>query len=159
MKAKTINAIWGIVLILAGGLFLAQNAGWIGEPPEQLWKFIFAGLSLLFFASYFINGVTQWGWLFPACIFGALSVITFMGENRSESPLLGSLLMWSIAAPFLVADHVVGSHPGFLGLPDLAAQVADEGHLQLLVLLGHGGQTDPLHDRVGVFDAVTQGAD
>ena len=105
MKAKTINAIWGIVLILAGVLFLAQNANMLALP-EQLWKFIFAGLSLLFFATYFINGMKAWGWLFPACIFAALSVVTFMGENKSESPLIGTLIMWSIAIPFLVAFGV-----------------------------------------------------
>ena len=103
MKPRTINFIWGLILILAGGLFLAQNLGWIGEVPDQLWKFIFAGLSLAFFATYFVNGVQEWGWLFPACIFGALSIIVTAGEAGSDSPLLGSLILWSVAVPFLVA--------------------------------------------------------
>jgi hypothetical protein len=103
MKAKSMNAIWGLALVIAGVLFLAQNMGWIGEIPGQLWKFIFAGLSLLFFTTYFINGVRAWGWLFPACIFAALSVITTLGDAGSDSPVLGSMMMWSIAAPFLVA--------------------------------------------------------
>jgi hypothetical protein len=103
MKTKTINMIWGIILIIAGGLFLAQNMGWIGEIPDQLWKFIFAGLSLLFFASYFINGIKEWGWLFPAFIFAALSITIALGEAGKAGEEVGALILGSIAAPFLIA--------------------------------------------------------
>ena len=33
MKARSINLVWGIILILAGGLFLAQNLGYLEELP------------------------------------------------------------------------------------------------------------------------------
>jgi hypothetical protein len=103
MKINIINILWGVILILAGGLFLAQNMGYIGEVPEQFWKFIFAALSILFFATYFVNGVHQWGWLFPACITGALAITVSLGEAGATGEWVGAPILLSIGIPFFVA--------------------------------------------------------
>ncbi len=65
MKARSLNLVWGIILILAGGLFLAQNLGYLEELPLNTWVIIFSVLSLLFFATYFINGVKGMGLAVP----------------------------------------------------------------------------------------------
>ncbi|RPI32695.1 MAG: hypothetical protein EHM70_08280 [Chloroflexota bacterium] len=103
MKAKAINLLWGIVLIAAGGLFLAQNMGLLPEITNQVWAVVFTGLSLLFFATYFISGVRNWWWLFPALIFGSLAFMMAMAEAGYDGVYLVAPLLGSIAVPFLVA--------------------------------------------------------
>jgi hypothetical protein len=101
MKARSINLVWGIILILAGGLFLAQNLGYLDELPLNTWVIIFAGLSLLFFVTYFINGVQAWGWLFPAFIFAGLTVTMALTSVGVESDLLGVPVLIGVALPFV----------------------------------------------------------
>jgi hypothetical protein len=103
MKSRSVNLIWGIILILAGGLFLAQNAGWIRGFPLTGVEIIFAGLSVLFFASYFLSGIHQWGWLFPALIFGGVTLTIFLGEQGVEGSWVAAPILLGIAVPFIVA--------------------------------------------------------
>jgi hypothetical protein len=103
MKSKYLNLVWGLVLIVAGGMFLSQGVGVISELPSQVWTIVFAGLSLLCLASYLINGVERWGWLFPACISGALAVTVGLGEAGVSSAAVGVPIPASIALPFVVA--------------------------------------------------------
>ena len=46
----------------------------------------------------------------------------------------------------------------FLRFPYFLPQVADDGKLQPLILLGEGGHAVALHDRVGIFDSVAESA-
>ncbi len=103
MKKKSVSIIWGVLLVAAGALFLAQNFGYIGKLSDQLWLIIFAGLSLLFFTSYFVSGIKNWGWLFPACIFGALALGFAMTEVGGPEEIFGSAVLFAIAIPFIVA--------------------------------------------------------
>jgi hypothetical protein len=104
MKTKWINILWGIVLVAAGGLFLARNLGYLGEFEAPVWAVIFAGASLLFFITYFINGIRNWGWLFPACIFAALAVIIYLTETAGwEGSGIAVLVLVAVAIPFFVA--------------------------------------------------------
>ena len=103
MKAKYINFIWGLVLILGGGLFLALNLGYLENRSPQLWMAVFASASLLFFAGYFLNGLREWGWLFPASIFGALALTIELGELHLQGAMVASPILASIALPFVVA--------------------------------------------------------
>jgi len=102
MKAKWTNLFWGIILIAAGGLFLAQNLGYLEELGLQVWMIIFGVTSLLFFATYFINGVSNWGWLFPACIFAALALTLWMADNNVEGSVMGAPILAAVGIPFLV---------------------------------------------------------
>ena len=44
MTAKSKPAmIWGVALIVLGGLFLAGNVGWIPDLSPNLWALLFAG--------------------------------------------------------------------------------------------------------------------
>jgi hypothetical protein len=102
MKARSLNLVWGIILILTGGLFLAQNLGYMEELPLNTWVIIFSVLSLLFFATYFINGVSQWGWLFPAFIFAGLALTMMMTNAGVASGAVGIPVLIGVALPFVV---------------------------------------------------------
>mgnify|MGYP000737145721 CR=1 FL=1 len=103
MKARSMNLVWGLVLVVAGLVWMAQNLGWIGDFAPQVWMGVFVVFSLMFFASYFLNGVEQWGWLFPALIFGALAITVALGAAGIESALVGAPIFVAVGAPFVVA--------------------------------------------------------
>lgn len=103
MKPKTANLIWGLILILAGGLFLAQNLGYLPLLSEQFLMIAFAGASFLFFVGYFVSGVRNWGLLFPACILGALAITLWMTQAGLVSPAIGVPVLAAIGIPFVVA--------------------------------------------------------
>lgn len=103
MKAKYISMIWGLALIIAGGIFLAENLGYVPHLANQVWVFVFAGLSLLFFASYFFAGLRQWGWLFPATITAGLAITIELGILGFTQSFVGAPVLAGITVPFLVA--------------------------------------------------------
>jgi hypothetical protein len=91
-----------VILILVGGLFLAQNLGYMEELPFNTWVIIFSVLSLLFFATYFVNGVREFGWLFPAFIFAGVAVTLGLINAGVESGAVGAPVLIGVAAPFVV---------------------------------------------------------
>jgi hypothetical protein len=95
--------MWGILLILVGGVFLALNFGYLEFITPQFWTYIFIGISLLFFTGYFISGVRQWGLLFPACIFGAAATTIALSTAGYSSSFIGAPILAAIGIPFLVA--------------------------------------------------------
>lgn len=103
MKNTWLNVFWGILLILGGGLFLAQNLGYIEEFSNQVWMMIFAGVSVLFFVTYFLRGLQHWGYLFPACIFGGTAITMALGEAGVSSSAVGAPVIIGVGLPFLVA--------------------------------------------------------
>jgi hypothetical protein len=103
MKVKWINLFWGIILIAAGALFLAQNLGYLDQLELPVLMVVFAVVSLLFFVSYFIKGLREWGWLFPAFIFAALALVLWMQAQGIEGPWMGVPVLVAVALPFLVA--------------------------------------------------------
>lgn len=103
MKVKNLNLVWGIALIVAGCLFLAQNLGFFPFLTSLAWVVFFAGLSLVFFACYILAGLRQWGWLFPALISGALALTIGMSSIGVKGSFLGAPILASVAIPFYVA--------------------------------------------------------
>jgi hypothetical protein len=103
MKTRMMSLLWGVALIVAGGLFLAQNYGYLPVLSSTFWMVVFCGLSLAFFASYFVAGVRQWGWLFPATIFAALALTIALSMAGVHSSLVGAPVLASLSIPFLVA--------------------------------------------------------
>jgi len=103
MKIKWTNLFWGIILIAAGGLFLAQNLGYLDQLGSQVWMIIFGIASLLFFATYFVNGIHNWGWLFPAFIFAALALTLWMADQGVDDPRMGAPILAAVGLPFLAA--------------------------------------------------------
>jgi len=105
MKKNTDNLFWGIILILAAIGVLAQQQGYIdfNALSTNTWTWVFAGAGLLFLVRYLLSGLKKWGYLFPACILGALAVIIALAETGNNDEFLGSLIFIAVAIPFLVA--------------------------------------------------------
>lgn len=103
MKSKIVNVVWGLMLIIGGGLFLMQNLGYSLEWTPQVWVAIFGGASLLFLVSYFVSGIQEWGWLIPAGVFGGVALTIGLAEAGVESAAVGAPIFLGIAIPFAVA--------------------------------------------------------
>jgi uncharacterized membrane protein (DUF441 family) len=115
MKTKFIKIFWGIVLISLGCLSLTDTLGIVNLDllPEQVWTIVFTVTSAVFFLFYFLSGVKQWGWLFPALIFAALA-LTINMTTRNPSSTIAILFLLSIAIPFYVGFFLNRRHRGLL---------------------------------------------
>jgi hypothetical protein len=106
MKVNKWSLYWGILLIGFGLYALARTMGYeIPEDPTT-WAYIFGAISLLSLIFYFLDGVKEWGWLFPAGIFGALALMMTMVSNGVESALIAAPLFLGIGLPFVVAFFI-----------------------------------------------------
>jgi hypothetical protein len=104
MKRNVSSIFWGVLMILAGGALLAERMGWVDFSlfSTNTWVYIFAAASLVFFLAYFLNGFRQWGMLFPALIFAALSLTIWMSDRGLTGSYVGMPILLSVALPFYV---------------------------------------------------------
>jgi hypothetical protein len=104
MKSTTIKTIWGIILVSLGGLVLAENLGYVsyGLYTTQMCTIAFAVISAAFFLTYFLSGIRNWGWLFPALIFAASALTINTILEDPDSPVIAFPFVLSIAIPFYV---------------------------------------------------------
>ncbi len=102
MKNRYDNIFWGILLILAAGVTLAQQQGWVGQFTPQFWMLTFGALALVFFVRYLLAGLRFWGWLFPVCVFLGLAGMIWLGDTHKEA-WIAAPFFGAIAVPFLVA--------------------------------------------------------
>ncbi len=116
MKANLVKTVWGFMLIVLGGLFLADTLGYMEMDllTRQGWAIFCASLSVAFFLSYFLLGVKQWGWLFPALIFAALSLVIGGLVDRYEGDLIALSILLSVTIPFYVGYLVDRKQWGLL---------------------------------------------
>lgn len=103
MKTKSINIVWAIALIAAGAFFLVQELGVVPDFPPFTWALFLAGVSLVFFATYFVNGVKEWWWLLPAMACGAVAITITLGEAGYDGSYVAAPIMAGLAIPFIVA--------------------------------------------------------
>lgn len=103
MNVNKSGLFWGVLLIGAGVLALATQLGYIEEFSPGIWIVVFGAISLLGFVSYAMSGWTQWGWLFPAGVFGGLAVIITLATNNVNSAAVGSPLFFGLLLPFVAA--------------------------------------------------------
>ena len=80
MKNKFDGFIWGMILIAAGGLFMARNLGYEVELTPTLGMLACGTLSALSFMRYFLSDRKRWGRLIPACVFAAFVVMIGLSE-------------------------------------------------------------------------------
>jgi hypothetical protein len=101
---RTANLFWGIALILLSTALLADRLGYIDfeKISNNAWVFIFGGAAILFLLSYFLNGLKQWGWLFPAFIGAALSLTLWLVNRDIAGSFLGVPILAAVALPFYV---------------------------------------------------------
>jgi hypothetical protein len=103
MKSNRSGLFWGILLIAAGAVALAQQMGYLGEISDTVWIWVFGFVSLVAFISYALSGWTQWGWLFPAGIFGGLAVTAALAITDVGTAAVGSPLFFGLLLPFAAA--------------------------------------------------------
>lgn len=114
MKRNLSSLFGGLILILLGGFLLALEMGYFQDLTEQTWMLIFAGISMLFWVAYFVSGVRKWGWLFPAGLFAALAGTMLIVETSIADEWIATLILGSIAAPFVVGYLLDRSRWGLL---------------------------------------------
>lgn len=103
MKVNKSSLFWGLLLIIGGGVALAQQFGYLNQLPNSAWMWVFALISLVGLVSYLTSGLKEWGWLFPAGIFGGLAVTVALATNHVSSAAVGSPIFFGLLLPFLVA--------------------------------------------------------
>ncbi len=104
MQKKNSSIFWGILFLLAGAALLADRLGWVDFSlfSTNTWVYIFAGASLLFFIAYFVSGIRNWGWLFPALIMAAIALTIWMSDREMFGSVMGMPILLSVAIPFFV---------------------------------------------------------
>ncbi|PKN93616.1 MAG: hypothetical protein CVU44_09725 [Chloroflexi bacterium HGW-Chloroflexi-6] len=103
MNTKFSNLFWGILLVTAGGIALAQTQGYLNNILPMIWVTVFAAISIIALVFYFLSGIQNWGMLFPAGIFGGLALIVSMATNNVDNPAMAAPLFVGIGLPFVVA--------------------------------------------------------
>lgn len=103
MNVKRSSLFWGILLIGCGAVALAQQLGYLDQFPDSAWMWVFALVSVVAFISYLTSGLKEWGWLFPAGVFGGLAVTVAMAVNGVDGATVGSPLFFGLLIPFAAA--------------------------------------------------------
>ena len=109
MQSKRSGLFWGLLLIGAGLVALGQQLGYIQQFDDpQFWIWVFAIIALAAVVEYGLSGWRQWGWLFPAGIFGGLALVITLAVNDVDSAAVASPLFFGLVIPFAAAyltDH------------------------------------------------------
>lgn len=104
MNINRSGLFWGLLLIGAGVVALAQQMGYIDQFTDpRVWIGIFAAVSLLAFLNYALSGWRQWGWLFPAGIFGGLAATIALATSNVDSAAVATPLFVGLIIPFAAA--------------------------------------------------------
>ena len=103
MKVNRSGLFWGILLIGGGVLALVQQMGYLDQFPDSVWMWVFGAISLVAFLSYALSGWKEWGWLFPAGVFGGLAVIIGLAVSGYDNAAIGSPLFFGLLIPFAAA--------------------------------------------------------
>lgn len=103
MNVNKTSLFWGVLLIGGGVLALTQQLGYLDQFSDSVWVWIFALVSLMGFLSYALSGWKQWGWLFPAGVFGGLAVTIALVTNHVNTAAVSSSLFIGLLIPFAAA--------------------------------------------------------
>jgi hypothetical protein len=104
MNINRSGLFWGVLMIGAGVVALAQQMGYIDQFTDpRVWIGIFAAVSLLAFINYALSRWQQWGWLFPAGVFGGLAVTITLATNNVDSAAVATPLFIGLIIPFAAA--------------------------------------------------------
>ncbi len=106
MTSKFDGFIWGVILIAAGGLFMAYNLGYDVNLTPAFWMGACAVLSAVWFIRYFAGDLKRWGRLLPACQFAAIAIIIGLSQAGVDGSIAAAPLFIGFAIPFVVAFFV-----------------------------------------------------
>lgn len=101
---KQSNAIWGILLIVGGLLFLLQNVGVFRGLTALVWVALFGAAGLFFLYLFLNNRTTSWWAAIPGSTLLGLAGTVFFGEvgPRFLEPVGGPLFLASIGFGFIL---------------------------------------------------------
>jgi hypothetical protein len=100
MNLNRWTLFWGVLLIGGGVLALAYQLGYVENLSPMLWILVFAAISLFGFVNYALSRWQQWGWLFPAGIFGGLAVTIALLNAGIDNSAVASPLFFGLLIPF-----------------------------------------------------------
>ena len=105
MKKKWLSILWGIILIVSGVLFMLNNIGILDFQywSNSTWVLIFGAVAVLFLVTYLLQGVRNWGWLFPATVSAGIALVIGLNDTALGRLMGGAPILAAIAVPFLVA--------------------------------------------------------
>ena len=104
MKFNRSGLFWGLLLIGAGAVALGQQLGYIDQFSDpQFWIWVFGLISLVALIEYALSGWKQWGWLFPAGVFGGLAVTILLATNDVSTAAVATPLFIGLTIPFAAA--------------------------------------------------------
>ena len=95
--------LWAVVLILGGGFLLAQNLGLLGPQFQpSIWTILLGSLGLLFLLDALTTRGQDWWALIPGCVLLGAAATLWLGQQHINGEWIGSLMLFSIALPFLL---------------------------------------------------------
>jgi len=106
MRNKFDGLMWGLILIVAGGLFMAYNLGYEINLTPTFWMGACVVLSAAWFIRYFTGDLKRWGLLMPACQFAAIAVMIGLWQTGVTDAILAAPLFIGFAIPFVVAFFI-----------------------------------------------------
>jgi hypothetical protein len=103
-KERYVGIFWGAVLIVLGIVVLVTRVTSFQINDPWLGMAMTAGLSLAFFASYYLSGKERWGWLFPACILAGTTLTILLSQlvPAPQGGWISAPVLLGIAVPFVV---------------------------------------------------------
>jgi hypothetical protein len=118
MNINRSGLFWGLLLIGAGVMALGQQMGYIDQFSDpRVWIWLFAGISLLAFINYALSGWKQWGWLFPAGVFGGLAMTITLATNNVGTAAVATPLFIGLLIPFAAAYLTDRAHNWWALIP------------------------------------------
>ena len=102
MRRSRWAILWAVVLILGGGLMLAQNFSLLGQFQAPVWTFILGGLGVLFLLDFLTAPGDDWWAIIPGCVLLGVAATIYLGDRETRGEWIGSLVMFSIGLPFLL---------------------------------------------------------
>jgi hypothetical protein len=102
MKFPILRILWGLLLILAGLLFLLDLSGYISIGDYQ-WAIIL-GIGGLAFLSVFISDRKQWWSLFPSfgLLIGAFAIFIDTAFPQLQGDIIGAFVLGALGLAFLL---------------------------------------------------------
>jgi hypothetical protein len=118
MKASRVALFWGILLIGAGVVALGQQLGYIQNFTDpQFWIWVFAIIALAAVVEYALSGWKDWGWLFPAGVFGGVALMIALADSGMKSAAVASPLFLGLLIPFAAAYLTDRAHNWWALIP------------------------------------------
>ena len=136
---------WGLLFpaMILGALALTIGLTAAGINSAALGTPILAAVALPFFGAFALDRKKNWWALIPGTIVGVISLIPLI-QNRAAGEVIGSMVLFSVAMPFLVTFLVDTSKRwalipalvlGFVGLIPLVTLIANSRLIPVLVML------------------------